>query len=99
MATIAELQKQEQQAPQTQMPSYISHKRVWALKIKKVGVDEDGQGVVLHFERPGFAPRAFTASQLERKPEPQAGMYFVQYDGGYFSFSPADVFEDGYREE
>lgn len=82
--------------PQTPMPAFISHKKVWALKIEKVHVDEDGQGVALVFEGNSFAMRAFTSSQLENKPKPQAGMYFVQYEGGYFSFSPADAFEKGY---
>lgn len=93
---IAEMQQQENQLPQTPMPAFISHKRVWALKIAKVHVDEDGQGIALVFEGNHFAMRAFTSSQLEHKPIPEAGMYFVQYEGGYFSFSPADAFEKGY---
>jgi len=93
---IADLQRDEQSLPQTPMPAFISHKRVWALKIAKVHVDDDGQGIALQFEEDGFALRAFTSSQLEHKPIPQAGMYFVQYEGGYFSFSPADAFEKGY---
>lgn len=93
---IAELQSEQERAPQTPMPSYISHKRVWALKIAKVHVDEDGQGIALSFENPRFALRAFTTSQLEHKPIPEAGMYFIQYEGGYFSFSPAEVFDKGY---
>ena len=48
------------------------------------------------FEGNHFAMRAFTSSQLEHKPILEAGMYFVQYEGGYFSFSPADAFEKGY---
>lgn len=93
---VEDVLKEQEMAPQTQMPSYISHKRVCALKISKVHVDEDGQGVALIFDEPRFAPRAFTRSQLEHKPTPEAGMYFVQYEGGYFSFSPADAFETGY---
>jgi hypothetical protein len=93
---IAEIQEQEKLAPQTPMPAFISHKRVWALKIAKVHRDEDGQGIALAFEGNRFALRAFTVSQLEHKPIPEVGMYFVQYEGGYFSFSPADAFEKGY---
>lgn len=94
---LADVQKEQDLAPQTPMPSFISHKRVWALKIAKVHVDEDGQGIALVFEGNQFALRAFTSSQLEHKPVPHEGMYFVQYEGGYFSFSPADTFEKGYR--
>lgn len=93
---IAEIQKQSEMAPQTPMPCYISHKRVWALKIERVHADEHGQGVVLIFEGHRFGPLAFTNSQLEHKPVPCAGMYYVQYEGGYFSFSPSDAFEQGY---
>ncbi|MGH9505216.1 MAG: hypothetical protein ACRD20_20375 [Terriglobales bacterium] len=96
---IAELQEQEGIAPQTPMPSYVSHKRVWALKIEKVHADEDGQGIALQFEGNHFALRAFTTSQLEHKPVPEPGMYFVQYEGGYFSFSPAETFEKGYTSD
>ena len=93
---IAKMQQQENQLPQSPMPAFISHKRVWALKIAKVHTDEDGQGIALTFEGNHFAMRAFTSSQLEHKPVPEVGMYFVQYEGGYFSFSPADAFEKGY---
>lgn len=92
---ISEVQKESQSQPQSPMPAFVCHKRVWALKIEKVHVDDDGQGVVLQFEKP-FSLRAFTTSQLEHKPVPEAGMYFVEYEGGYFSFSPADAFEKGY---
>lgn len=30
------------------------------------------------------------------KHKPEAGGYYVVYKGGYKSYSPADVFEDGY---
>jgi hypothetical protein len=32
-----------------------------------------------------------------RKHNPQPGGYFVVYDDGYQSFSPAEAFEEGYR--
>lgn len=81
------------------IPLYVCHKRVRALKIKKVYTDEDGQGVVLTFEDERFPPRAVTRNLLEHKPVPEAGMYLVLYENSYFSFSPADVFESGYTRE
>ena len=78
----------------TQMPLYESHKRVWALKIKKVHPDEWGVGLV--FEDQQFAVRAFTNEQLKNKPAPEAGMYMVLYQDGYISFSPGKAFEEGY---
>jgi hypothetical protein len=76
------------------MPEYQSHKKVWALKIKKVHRDEWGIG--LAFEDKGFMLRAFTNDQLKGKPDPQDGWYMVVYKGGYTSFSPAAEFEEGY---
>lgn len=88
--------KQEEEAcmASTPMPEYQSHKKVWALKIKKVHRDE--WGIALVFEEPRFAPRAFTTSQLKGKPDVQDGWYMVAYRDGYTSFSPAKEFEDGY---
>jgi hypothetical protein len=55
--------KQEEEACMTgtRMPEYQSHKKVWALKIKKVHRDQ--WGIALVFEEPRFAPRAFTTDQ------------------------------------
>lgn len=38
----------------------------------------------------------FVDAAYMQKHKPQAGGYFVQYEGGYQSFSPAKEFEDGY---
>lgn len=81
-------------AAMAQMPQYQSHKKVWALKIKKVHQDEGGVG--LTFEDQRFAARAFTNSQLQNRPAPKEGHYMVQYDDGYISFSPGEAFENGY---
>ena len=90
-----------------QLPQYRCHKKVWALKIAKIHRDiakihrdEDGQGLALVFEDSRYAMKAFTSSQLTKKPDPQVGWYYVVYDSptnpGYFSFSPAQEFEEGY---
>lgn len=86
----------ERTGASTPMPQYESHKRVWALKIEKVHEDEHGQGVALVFENKRFAMRAFTADQLKNRPRPEPGMYMVQYEDGYISFSPGKAFEEGY---
>ncbi len=82
--------------PAAEMPRYRSHKKVWALKIKAVIPDDWGMG--LTFENPGFAVRVFTNDQLKNKPIPEAGMYMVQYEDGYISFSPGKAFEEGYTQ-
>jgi hypothetical protein len=86
------------------MPKYKCHKEVWALKINSVedlpNPDTSGtsgaasHGAILNVEE-GFAPihvdGAFVA-----KHSPHAGGYFVVYQDGYKSFSPAEAFESGY---
>lgn len=73
------------------MPQFQSHKKVWALKIKHV--DLTGEMAHLIFEGDTFAPLSVS---IENRPEPQAGWYFVKYPDGYYSFSPAKQFEEGY---
>jgi hypothetical protein len=77
-----------------EMPRYESHKKVWALKIKKVLKDDWGIGI--QFEDPQFSNRVFTNDQLKNRPVPEEGMYLVQYEDGYISFSPGKQFEEGY---
>lgn len=71
-----------------EMPKYQSHKKVWGLKIKAI----DGQTITPNEE--GYAPFGVSAEYLE-KHKPEVGGYYVVYEGGYKSFSPADAFEAG----
>lgn len=83
-----------------EMPKYRCHKEVWALKIAEVidptkpGNESDGSRV-LRFEGATYAPMRVPHSYV-RKHDPQAGGYYVVYEDGYASFSPAKAFEDGY---
>jgi hypothetical protein len=79
------------------MPQYVCHKQVSALKISKVDLSgKHGDGAFLEFdEEDGFAPREVSYDYIT-KHKPEAGGYFVQYEDGYESFSPGDVFEAGY---
>ena len=76
---------------ETPMPLYQCHKKVRALKI--MAVNHPLKRIVPN--EPGF--KSFTVSQeyLDRH-RPQAGGYFVQYEDGYVSYSPAKAFEEGY---
>ena len=84
-----------------EMPKYKCHKEVWALKIKSIVRDEKGENrethgsVVITPEEDGYAPFR-VGSDYMHKHKPQVGGYYVVYKGGYASFSPADVFEEGY---
>lgn len=75
-------------------PAYKSHKVVGAHKIKDidlVGVP----GAKITPEDAGEPPFEVTEEYLI-KHRPTVGGYFVVYEDGYLSFSPAEAFEDGY---
>lgn len=72
-----------------EMPRYQSHKKVWALKIAKV------DGYTLSFAEPGYAPMRVDPQMFGRYTA-APGDYYVQYDDGYKSISPAKAFEEGY---
>lgn len=87
-----------------EMPRYRSHKIVHALKIESIefdvilahreGRETDGQATITP-EEEGFAPFKVPSAYV-RKHNPQPGGYYVVYDDGYASWSPAKAFEDGY---
>ena len=87
-------------SPSVEMPRYRSHKVVHALKIRAVtdptepGNESDGSRL-LHFEEQGYGALRVVAEYV-RKHHPEAGGYYVVYDDGYASWSPAKAFEDGY---
>lgn len=75
------------------LPQYQCHKRVWALRIQRVETDADG-GTITPEEK-GYAPFRVSFEYVQ-KHDPQVGGYWVQYEDGYQSFSPAAAFEGGY---
>lgn len=87
---------------QTEMPKYVCHKEVWALKIKSVKLDNDfypdhetNGGATLAFSEEGYAPLQVDHKFMS-KHQPHVGGYYVVYADGYKSFSPATAFESGY---
>ena len=88
-------------APQREMPKYQSHKQVWALKIADIVVFDEGDEItdssyaVITPAEEGYAPFRVSAEYL-RKHYPKRGGYYVRYQDGYESWSPADAFEGGY---
>ncbi len=79
----------------TEMPSYRRHKVVKAVKISKLFPHDDGT-VTLQPENEGYPPVLVGKEWAEEKGV-DAGGYYVQCEDGYVSFSPAEVFEKGYR--
>lgn len=82
-----------------QMPRYQCHKKVWALKIKSIDMHavlvDNEVCVMLHFEDDRYAPIAVPWKWIGEK-EVTPGGYYVVYEDGYKSFSPAAAFELGY---
>lgn len=79
-----------------EMPRYQCHKKVWALKIKAIDLLLKGYvGATLTPEEPGYGPFKVDDSYMA-KHKPEVGGYYVVYDDGYKSYSPAKAFEEGY---
>lgn len=76
-----------------ELPRYQCHKEVWALKIKHI--IQNPRGFELHFENERYCPVEVSRDWL-LKHEPDVGGYFVVYEDGYRSYSPAAAFEAGY---
>lgn len=74
------------------MKLWKCHKLVRAEKIKEV-LDFGNYIYRLDFEGGGFR---HPSPDYMLKHRPVAGGYFVVYEGGYESFSPAKAFEEGY---
>lgn len=71
-----------------EMPKYQSHKQVRALQIRAV------DGLRLSFDE-GYGAITVDPKMFTRY-TPKPGDYYVVYDDGYASISPAKAFEDGY---
>lgn len=77
-----------------EMPRYVSHKKVWALKIAAITCGEQG-GVCFQPADEGYGKVPLTPEYVA-KHKPEVGGYYVVYEDGYKSFSPAGAFESGY---
>lgn len=83
------------------LPKYKSHKVVQALKIKEVYTGMTSNSMFgtdvgsITFEDNRYATFKVPRYYIE-KHQPKAGGYYVRYDDGYESYSPAKAFEDGY---
>lgn len=83
------------------MPQYQCHKKVWAFKIADLEplAKDDLSGpsgdFLLSPAEVEYLPVTIDAAYMQ-KHKPEIGGYFVVYDDGYKSYSPAKAFEDGY---
>lgn len=72
-----------------EMPKYKCHKQVWALQIKEIN------GNSFTPLESGYAPIELS-DEFILKHNPHAGGFYVVYEDGYKSFSPAEAFMNGY---
>lgn len=86
------------------MNRYKCHKEVYAFKINAISYDVDRAGIdnretdgsgYLLAETP-FGTELKVSANYLTKHNPQVGGYYVRYDDGYESYSPAKAFEEGY---
>ena len=77
----------------TELPMYQSHKKVWALKIKVIYPKIDTAEI---FPEDGTYGRITVSDDYIVKHNPEIGGYYVRYEDGYESYSPAKAFEAGY---
>ncbi len=90
---------------QIELPRYKCHKEVHALKIAKVEPatgnrpsefnEETDGGAIITPEDERYAPFKVSREYF-LKHNPQPGGYYVVYEDGYISWSPAKAFENGY---
>ena len=76
------------------MPLYRCHKEVQALKIKSILSSENGATITPTDE--SYNPFYVSAEYVKRNNTMIPGGYYVRYEDGYESYSPAEPFEAGY---
>ena len=87
--------------PSTELPRWQCHKIVHAFKITKIVLDGEGEnresdGSARLYHDEGYFMPVKVDREYMNKHKPQVGGYYVAYEDGYKSWSPAKAFEDGY---
>ncbi len=76
------------------MPTYQCHKKVKAMKISEIVPDFQTNNLKMLFE--GSDGYVVVSKEWSYKNNPEVGGYYVVYEDGYDSYSPAKAFEEGY---
>ena len=90
---------EEKRHPKEEKPNnrYKSHKEVTAFKIFEITEVIDGTFRLRITEESDRLPRGVrVTSDWKTKHEPKVSGYYVVYEDGYSSYSPAKAFEAGY---
>ena len=84
------------------LPLYQCHKNVRAAKIISMRGNGDGTHTLsmvyppFYRESPSHLVEVQVPAAFMSQHAPEIGGYFVQYNDGYESYSPAKAFEEGY---
>lgn len=78
------------------LPEYQSHKKVRAAKILDMRINTNDHTTYWELKLEGVEKMVDVPSIQITKHNPQIGWYYVVYEDGYVSFSPAEAFEGGY---
>lgn len=81
----------------TNMPSYVSHKKVHALEISGVKFEPEVSTYRLSFAGVGH-PDIIPDKDMFVRYMPVPGDFYVVYEDGYASISPRKPFLDGYTQ-
>ena len=79
-----------------ELPKYKSHKEVSAAKIAAIVTGDKKVEAHLIVMINGVATNFLARQNYMDKHKPKVGGYYVKYEDGYESFSPAEAFESGY---
>jgi len=79
-----------------QLPEYQCHKKVWAFKIFNILERKGEDGYVYYVLSDGASAVIYVSKEYVEKHNPKVGGYYVRYQDGYESYSPAGAFENGY---
>jgi hypothetical protein len=77
-----------------ELPQYRCHKVVRAGKIESIL--EEGERASLRIKSPTWTGSIVVDPSWVKKHNPRVGGYYVVYEDGYTSYSPAEAFEAGY---
>jgi len=78
------------------LPRYKCHKEVEALKIQSISNESPAQLTFVQTGGDVWYPPVSVPIQWVHKHNAQSGGYYVRYEDGYESWSPAAAFESGY---
>jgi len=79
-----------------QMPQYVCHKTVHAIRIDSIQNDAGGFSIIKS-GKPGEGYEVQVGFAWMEKHKPEVGGYYVVYADGYTSYSPQKAFDDGYK--